>query len=133
MMLNRVAQTIIVFVVLAGCDYVFREVLLVAVLGTYEIQGAKWLWFYGALAVMSAVLVAMLSGVRANSRPIDGLVFGALLGFFFGMSEVRYLAQAVPGYRPVAILSCLVYVGQFAIAGWVLGKLDARYSISQAK
>lgn len=49
------------------------------------------------------------------------------MGVFFGMGEFTYLAQAVPGYLPVAIVSCAIYIGQFAIAGWALGAIERRY------
>ena len=133
MLLNRVAQIIIVLVVLAVYDFLVREVLLVAVLGTYEIHGADWLWFYGALAVMSACLVALMSRAPGSIGPREGLIFGALMGGFFGMGEFKYLAQTLPTYLPIASISCIVYIGQFAVAGWVLGKLEARYSTSRAK
>ena len=133
MMSNRVAQSIIVFIVFVGYDFLFREVLFVAVLGTYEIQGANWFWFYGALAVTSACLVWLFSRARASDGPIDGLIFGALIGVCYGMSEFRYFAYAVPGYLPVAIVSCVVFIGQFATAGWALGILNERYAIPQAK
>ncbi len=133
MLVNRIAQTLIVLVVFVVYDFLFREVLLIAILGTYGIHGADWLWFYGALAVTSACLVALFSRARFSNRPIGGLAFGALIGVLYGMGEFRYLAQAVPAYLPVATVSCLVYIGQFAIAGWVVGILDTRYPTSQAK
>ena len=130
MLLHRFAQTVIVLVVLAVYDILFREVLFVAFVGTYEIRGASWLWFYGSLAVKSICLVALFSRAKGSAGPRDGAILGALMGTFFGMGEFAYLAQALPGYLPTAIVSCTIYIGQFAFAGWALGVFERHRGLS---
>lgn len=121
---SRILRVIAVLAVFVIYDYIFWVVLFADQLGAPDMGLEGWVWFHSASAVMAICFVVLFEHRWRDAGVRAGLVFGLIAGTFWGIGEFMGYAQG-SGSLSETIGNCIGDIGMFAVAGILLGSIEA--------